>query len=103
MSQAPLKPTTTGEEDLVTEGQRHINRVWEYTQAAIAILVCLSTMVAGVLLVVAQLFYDAHDEELPTIFAVAFGTVIGFYFSRTNHSSTGGVGKQPQQGKYIGR
>jgi hypothetical protein len=100
--QKPMKPTTTAQEDIVTAGQRQINKIWEVTQAIIAVMVCVSTMVAGVMLVIAQLFYGATDQQIPTIFAVAFGTVIGFYFSRTNHQSIGGEGKKPGQ-KYIGR
>jgi hypothetical protein len=35
--------------------------------------------------------------------SVAFGTVVGFYFSRTNHAAIGGVGKKPHDGEYRGR
>lgn len=97
-----LPPDTTEQEDVVTAGQRRINIIWEKTQAIIAILVCLSTMAVGFIVVLAQVYYGRPDMQVPTIFAVAFGTVIGFYFARTNHQSIGGEGKKPTQ-KYIGR
>jgi hypothetical protein len=31
-------------------------------------------------------------QDFPNIIAVAFGTVVGFYFGRTNHQRSGGVG-----------
>lgn len=94
----PLLPTTTEQEDITTAGQRKINLVWEYTQAVIALVVTISTMVAGVVGAILN-----KPEPVPTILSVAFGTVVGFYFSRTNHSSIGGVGKQPDPPPYRGR
>lgn len=97
-----LSPTTTEQEDMTTAGQRRVNLIWEYTQAIIALVVCLFTMIAALIIVIAVVYYDKKDVQIPTIFAVAFGTVIGFYFSRTNHQAIGGEGKKPTQ-KYIGR
>lgn len=91
-----LQATTTEQEDITTAGQRKVNLIWEYTQAIIALLVCICTMAAGLLVI-------KNDIQIPTIFAVAFGTVIGFYFSRTNHSAIGGVGRKPDKPKYEGR
>jgi hypothetical protein len=34
--------------------------------------------------------------------AMAFGTVVGFYFSRTNHAAIGGTGAKPEA-PYEGR
>lgn len=95
----PRPATTTFQEDLTTAGQRKINLIWEYTQAVIALLVVISTMGAG--------FYDAlHPsavtQQIPTIMSVAFGTVVGFYFSRTNHVAIGGIGPKPEA-VYVGR
>jgi hypothetical protein len=85
-----LSPTTTAEEDIVTAGQRRINMIWEYTQAAIAIL---STVA----------FIYSEINKLDSIgIRMAFSLVIGFYFSRTNHAAIGGEGKKPTQ-KYQGR
>lgn len=90
----PLSPTTTEQEDITTAGQRKVNLIWEYTQAIIALSVVICTMVAGLKI--------GNGGQIPTIFSVAFGTVVGFYFSRTNHQAIGGIGKKPEQ-KYEGR
>ena len=80
-----LPPTTTLEQDRKAAGQRSINRVWEFTQASIAILV-----------VVAVLYAVVFIRELATAQLVfltgSFSLVIGFYFGRTNHSRQGGIG-----------
>jgi len=90
-----LPAKTTFQEDLTHAGQRQINLIWERTQAAIALGVVFITMTAGVL----GMFYALM---IPTLLAVAFGTVVGFYFSRTNHAAIGGVGNKAQ-GPYEGR
>ena len=97
-----LPSTTTVEEDNVTAGQRKVNLIWEYTQAIIAIGVIFTTMLSGLLVVIAKMYYNMKDLDIPVILGVAFGTVIGFYFGKTNHSAIGGLGKKPTQ-KYIGR
>jgi len=93
----PLPPTTTHQQNLTFEGQRRINLIWEYTQAVIAITVVGCTMAAGV-----KVTFDAAPREIPTILSTGFGLVVGFYFSRTNHSAIGGIGKKPSQ-DYDGR
>ena len=90
-----LPSVTTFQEDLTTAGQRRINLIWEYTQAAIAILVVVTTMICGGI----GMYRDA---QIPTIISVAFGMITGFYFSRTNHAAIGGVGKKAEA-KYEGR
>lgn len=82
-----IAPTTSAEQDLGTAGQRHINRVWEYTQACVAILVTMATLgVAGRL---------ALDKEGGTaaflLLSNVFFMVMGMYFQRTNHTKIGGV------------
>lgn len=94
--QSSMAPNTTSEQDLTTAGQRKVNLVWEYTQSIIALMVVGTTMVC-----VALASYRA-DLQVPNLIAVAFGTVVGFYFSRTNHTAIGGVGAKPIQ-DYIGR
>lgn len=86
-SAASVPPSTTLEEDLHSASQRHVNIIWERTQQVIALTVVFSTMVAGVYITIRG---DA-ETHIPTILAVAFGTVVGFYFGRTNHEKVGGV------------
>jgi len=95
---ASLPPDTTAQQDITTAGQRKINLIWEYTQAIIALIVVGSTMAAGL----RASFMPAQQQQLPTIMSVAFGTVVGFYFSRTNHAAIGGIGSKPES-KYEGR
>jgi hypothetical protein len=84
---SPLRPTTTAQQDLTTAGQRRINLIWEHTQAAVALIVVLATMAGGLYEMVKE-----SKVQMPNVMAVAFGTVVGFYFGRTNHTKTGGVG-----------
>lgn len=99
-----IAPTTTNEENMNTAGQRRINLIWEHTQAAIALVVTFSTMIGGLLLMVAQVFMGKGEMQIPTILSVAFGTVVGFYFSRTNHQAIGGIGsKRNTDQEYKGR
>lgn len=89
-SQLPLSPTTTVAEDLTHAGQRRVNLIWEATQAIIAIFVTLAIIYANL-------------NKIPSPELVnAFFLIIGFYFSRTNHSAIGGVGIKPAQ-DYTGR
>ncbi len=91
-----VAPTTTLQQDLTSAGQRRVNLIWEYTQAVIAISVTIFTMICGAI----SMWKDGI--AIPTIIAVAFGMVTGFYFSRTNHASIGGVGAKPES-EYKGR
>ena len=77
------------QEELRTRGQRRINIIWEVTQALIALGVSLQTLrVSGTL---------ASNEKPDTaaflLLSNAFFLVVGFYFGRTNHQRTGGVGR----------
>lgn len=90
-SQSPLPATTTAQEDLKTKGQRHINLIWEGTQASIAILVTIATLI-----VVSITVIRGGDSNLViTAFVLIsniFFMIATFYFQRTNHTKTGGVG-----------
>jgi hypothetical protein len=104
-----LPARTTFQEDLTTAGQRKVNLIWEYTQACIAVMVVITTMVAGIysmfrptVTVGAGLNVIQVPMQIPTIIGVAFGMVTGFYFSRTNHAAIGGIGPKPE-GVYTGR
>ncbi len=93
-SAPPLAPTTTDEEDRKTAGQRQINLIWETTQMRVALSVIWSSLaVAGVLAVLGK-WLGTPDMQLAAIvflFGVA-NLVTGFYFGRTNHARTGGIG-----------
>lgn len=93
----PLPPKTTFQEDLTTAGQRRVNLIWEYTQAAIAVVVVLANMGSAVWNTV-----QGKPGEVPMILSSALFLVVGFYFSRTNHQAIGGTGVKPMQ-PYKGR
>lgn len=95
----PLAATTTAQEDLTKAGQRRINMVWELTQAYIAVIVVTCNMAAGMIFSLQKKDFS----EYPFILSSSLFLVIGFYFSRTNHTATGGVGKQPPIPEYKGR
>ena len=90
----PVVAPTQAEAELSrkSSGQRHINLIWEFTQAFIA-----GTVVSTVLLVSATLVIKetASAENKMAAFVFLTGVanlVIGFYFGRTNHQRVGGVG-----------
>jgi hypothetical protein len=85
-----LDPTTTEQEDITTAGQRKVNLIWEYTQAAVALLVTITFLYCEVMKI------DSLAVKM------GFSLIVGFYFSRTNHSAIGGVGRKPYQ-QYQGR
>lgn len=89
MTEQPLKPTTTSEDDLHTAGQRRINLIWEYTQATIAVTIVLAN--------IAYAFVILMIPSPPNAFllANAFFLVIGFYFGRTNHARIGDTQRRP--------
>lgn len=97
VDQLTLPPRTTEQEDITTAGQRRVNLIWEWTQAIIAIGVVFSTMTVGI-----KTGFEGKAEAIPTILSTGFGMVVGFYFSRTNHSAIGGIGAKPEA-KYVGR
>jgi len=77
--------TTTAEEDRKTVAQRRINLIWEMTQAGIAILVSGAAITA------------ALKGQVSEMLGNAFFLVIGFYFGRTNHQRTGGIGARDNE------
>jgi hypothetical protein len=85
--QQPLTPTTTAQQDITTAGQRRVNMIWEVTQAVIAITVVAATMGTATFQVLKN-----DMSQIPTIFSFAFGTIVGAYFQRTNHTLIGGIG-----------
>jgi len=86
----PLDPTTTHQEDLTVAGQRRVNLIWEYTQALVAVVITLAVV------------YSSVAGTMSDVIENAFFLIIGFYYSRTNHSAIGGIGKKAQA-EYVGR
>jgi hypothetical protein len=85
-----LPPTTTIQEDKTTAGQRRINLIWEGTQSIVALGITGAAIYCGV---------KGVDSDMINN---SFFLIVGFYFSRTNHQSIGGIGSKPLQ-PYEGR
>lgn len=80
-------------------GQRRINLIWEVTQAFIAI----TTVTANLIVAVYQGVYGVTTGH-PVVLSSVLFLVVGFYFSRTNHSAIGGIGRKLSDNKpYFGR
>lgn len=91
--QPSMPPTTTSQEDMTTAGQRRINLIWEYTQAVIALVVVVSSVIV----------IGVRGTMPDSMIALLF-TVISFYFSRTNHAAIGGIGPKADKAQpYAGR
>lgn len=97
----PSRPAdTTFQEDLIVAAQRRINLIWEVTQSAIALVVVLAAMIVGAY----QGFLSiVNRPEYPVILSTTLGVVVGFYFGRTNHTATGGIGPKKTQVFEAGR
>lgn len=97
-----LSPTTTEEGDRVTAGQRHISRVWEYTQAILAVTVVTTTIY--VLAVMALSFRDLSPNSLLIVshLVVMATYIVTSYYQRTNHTREGGIGPKASE-EYKGR
>lgn len=95
--ETPVAPTTTTEEDVTTASQRKINLIWEYTQAFIAIIVVIFSLIGAVIAM-------WQGKEVSAFLSFICGNIVGFYFSRTNHAAIGGVGTKPTDTQnYVGR
>lgn len=81
---SPRPPTTTHEQNLKSASQRAINKIWELTQAVIAISVVIGVLYAAI-------FRDGMDKGQFIFLTNVLFVVIGFYFGRTNHQKTGGI------------
>jgi hypothetical protein len=81
-------PTTTAEENRHSASQREINKTWEFTQAIIALSVILTAQITIIFLVIKIM---ELRETAFNFICTMVGTVIGFYFGRTNHQRVGGV------------
>ena len=85
-----LPSVTTPEEDRTTASQRRVNIIWETTQAIIAIFITVTACVVYGVRALSTTPLGAAAEVLSN----AFFLIVGFYFSRTNHTKTGGVGSK---------
>ena len=90
-------------EALTTEGQRGINRLWERTQAVIAILVVFVTMTVVAILIVAPVLRGNELNETGVTGLVLLSglatNIVTSYFTRTNHTKVGGVGVPTRRGE----
>ena len=93
----PAQATTTTEEDRHTRNQRHVNLIWEFTQAFVAVSVVITVLYISARIALTALAPEATEKQsgLATTAFVLLSSlaslVIGFYFGRTNHQNVGGV------------
>lgn len=91
-------PTTTLGEEKTKAGQRFVNMIWEANQGIISLAVVGTTLFVAALLVLKSNDVAASQEQrimadkaFQLLISLVSG-IIGFYFGRTNHQKTGGVG-----------
>lgn len=77
----------TVETGLTLEGQRHINRIWEYTQAIVTVTITVAA--------IANALMNIESD----VINFAFVAIISTYYARTNHTKIGGI----VGAKYEGR
>lgn len=90
VAQPPASVAQESEIATRSAGQRRVNLIWEYTQAFIA-----GTVVTTVLVVSGYQTINGPEPLKVAAYGFLIGVanlVIGFYFGRTNHQRTGGVG-----------
>lgn len=91
----PNKPsTTTAEEDRKTAGQRTINLIWEKTQMKLALAVTgVALFTSGSLAIFGKWLGSADIQLAAVVFLFGVSNLVaGFYFGRTNHHRSGGIG-----------
>lgn len=79
---------------LASAGHRAINAIWETTQMRVALSVIWGSLGVAAALSVFGKWLGSPDLQLAAVvflFGVA-NLVTGFYFGRTNHVRTGGIG-----------
>lgn len=78
----------------MSAGQREVNLIWENTQMKVALSVIWVSLIVAAGLAIFGKWLGAVDIQMAAVvflFGVA-NLVTGFYFGRTNHARTGGVG-----------
>ena len=96
-----LPSKTTDEQDRVSASQRVVNLIWETTQMRIALSVIWGALAVACALATFGKWLGNPDLQLAAVvflFGVA-NLVTGFYFGRTNHQKTGGLGPQNPEGR----
>lgn len=86
---------TESEAEKKAQGQRDINLIWERTQMHIALSVVWCSLFVSVALSVFRSMLSVPENVQLAAIVFLFGVanlVTGFYFGRTNHTKTGGVG-----------
>jgi hypothetical protein len=69
-------------EHALRTAERRVNILWEVTQAGLAVMIA------------AAVIYLAIEGRESKTLELAFMTILAMYFTRTNHTKTGGVGGQ---------
>lgn len=94
-SEVKLPSATTPEQDRTTQSQRDVNLMWETTQKHIALGVVGTSLVVSASLAVLGKFIGSIELQLASVVFVygVANLVTGFYFGRTNHTRSGGVGQ----------
>lgn len=78
---------------LTAAGQRQTSNLWERTQQVIALGVVFASLTTAMFLIVFGALQRGDAEPVAFVFLASVANlVIGFYFGRTNHTRTGGVG-----------
>ncbi len=85
-------PNTTAEQDRKSASQRRINLIWEYTQAVIAAAVIGTTLMVDANVALWSGSTSEYSSSAMMQLNVMAALVTGFYFGRTNHQRTGGIG-----------
>jgi len=84
-TESPLSPTTTVQQDKTKAGQRHINLIWEITQAVISVMIT------------AAVIYTSIFRIQSDVLSNAFFLVVSMYLVRTNHTKIGGINDDPHR------
>jgi len=87
----PIPTVKETEDALVSAGQRRVNRIWEFTQSYISISVTTTGLLVSAVLTLRL----GDTSSAFNLLSNTMFVVIGFYFGRTNHQRTGGVGANP--------
>lgn len=79
---------------LRSQGQRDINLIWESTQRKVALSVTYGSLTVATVLAIFGKWLGVPDLQMAALVFLCSvcNLVTGFYFGRTNHARTGGIG-----------